>query len=276
VIEPCTIRPFETTEEYHECVALQEATWGGGFTERVSPAILQVAQILGGISAGAYDASGRLVGFVFGLTGVRDGRVVHWSDMLAVRPELRDTGLGRRLKAYQRAELLARGIDTMFWTFDPLQSRNAHLNITRLGAIVREYRINMYGDTDSPLHRGIGTDRFVASWLMDTERVRARLAGVEPEPMEEAPFALDAEGAGTGDHPRPGLLDLSLANGPVRVAIPSGVDNLMDADLELAVAWRTASRAVFEHYFAAGYEVTGFARGEPTSSYYLTKAMDQE
>ena len=101
------IRPFETMEQFRECVALQEATWGHGFSERVSPAILKIGQILGGVSSGAYDADNRLVAFVFGLTGLRDGEVVHWSDMLAVRPEVRDGGLGRRLKAYQRDQVLS-------------------------------------------------------------------------------------------------------------------------------------------------------------------------
>jgi len=93
-MSPYQIRPFKTIEEYRECVALQEETWGQGFTERVAPAILKVAQILGGLSAGAYAADGSLVGFVFGMTGVRDGELVHWSDMLAVRRGLRDSGLG--------------------------------------------------------------------------------------------------------------------------------------------------------------------------------------
>lgn len=278
--ESYTIRPFTSTEEYHECVALQEETWGEGFSERVSPAILKVAQILGGVSAGAYDEADRLVGFVFGLTGIRDGRVVHWSDMLAVRPEARDGGLGRRLKEYQRNRMLDRGIDTIYWTFDPLQARNAHLNITRLGAIVREYRENMYGDTDSPLHRGIGTDRFVALWLLDTERVRRRLAanGASPEspPAADAPFVLAALPEKSGGHPRPGPPDLSPGSDVVRVAIPSHVASLMEDDVELAVEWRRATRSVFEHYLSSGYEVTEFERGPSTSAYVVTRSSRTE
>lgn len=286
-----TIRPFESMEDYGACVELQEATWGDGFSERVSPAILKVGQLLGGVSAGAYDDGGRLVGFVFGLTGVRDGRMVHWSDMLAVRPEIRDAGLGRRLKEYQREDLLSRGVDTMYWTFDPLQSRNAHLNITRLGAVVREYRVNMYGESDSPLHRGIGTDRFVALWLMDSERVRARLAGVGREGRHgredgpsredrggsraEAPFALAAHTPADRAHPEPGDPDLSLGgpsgNDAVRVAIPFDVGSLMDDDLGLAIAWREATRAVFERYLSDGYEVADFTRGRPASAYLLER-----
>lgn len=284
---PYTIRPFSSTEDYRECVALQEATWGQGFSEAVSPAILKVGQILGGVSAGAYDESGRLVGFVFGLTGVRDGRVVHWSDMLAVRPEGRDGGLGRRLKEYQRERMLERGIDTMYWTFDPLQARNAHLNIARLGVVVREYRVDMYGDTDSPLHRGIGTDRFVALWLLDSERVRARLTGGRGDAAPEdspgadvsaagAPFALAAAPESGGKHPRPGAPDLSLGNPAIRVAIPSHVGALMDGDIDLAVEWRLATRRALDHYLSSGYEVSGFERGGRTCAYVVTRRSSTE
>lgn len=266
------IRPLETIEEYHACVALQEETWGHGFSERVSPAILKVGQILGGVSAGAWDEDGTLTGFVFGLTGVRDGEVVHWSDMLAVRRGVRDAGLGRRLKAYQRRVLLERGVEVMYWTFDPLQSRNAHLNFRRLGILVREYRQDMYGDTDSPLHRGIGTDRFVALWQMGSERVRRRLDGEEPTLPDpgDTPRALGAADEGDA-HPRPGVPDLTLDTDRVLVAIPAEISHLMADDLPLAVAWRQATRAVFTHYLHAGWEVREFLRGRRTSDYLLIR-----
>jgi len=270
------IRPFRTMEECHECVALQEDTWGHGFSERVAPAILKVGQILGGVSSGAYDEDGRLVGFVFGLTGLRDGEVVHWSDMLAVRPEIRDAGLGRRLKAYQRDEVMALGIEKMFWTFDPLQSRNAHLNLTRLGAVIREYRIDMYGQTDSPLHRGIGTDRFVPLWQLPTDRVAGRvvndpshafdLASIDPNAIG---VVLDAS-IRSDALPVPGRVDLGLEHEWLSVAIPSDVGSLMERDLGLAQAWRAATRNALTHYLQSGYEVREFARGHRTSKYLLT------
>ena len=111
-----------------------------------------------------------MAGFVFGMTGLQAGEVIHWSDMLAVRPGLQDTGLGARLKAYQRDTLLAMGITRVHWTFDPLESKNAHLNLNKLGAVAGEYVQDMYGQTDSPLHRGIGTDRFFPTWTLDSER----------------------------------------------------------------------------------------------------------
>src|SRR4026209_2359545 len=99
--ESIVIRRVETQAEYEECVRIQDETWGAGFSERVPSAILKVAQYLGGVTAAALDgeaADARILGFVFGMTGIRDGHLVHWSDMLAVRPEARDHGIGRRLK----------------------------------------------------------------------------------------------------------------------------------------------------------------------------------
>jgi len=266
------IRPFRTIREFHDCVALQEETWGHGFSERVAPAILKVAQILGGVSAGAYDSGGSLVGFVFGMTGVRDGEVVHWSDMLAVRRGIRDTGLGTLLKAYQRDTLLGRGITKMFWTFDPLQSRNAYLNFSKLGIVVREYARDMYGQTDSPLHRGIGTDRFVALWLMDSDRVARRVGGRERGPaaedVEGAPVALREQDGGTS-MPEPGTPDLDLQGPRVQVAVPSDISEIMATSMDLAVAWREATRSALTHYLARGYEVREFLRGQRTSHYLL-------
>lgn len=265
------IRPFRTIEEFRECVDLQEETWGHGFSERVAPAILKVAQILGGVSAGAYDADGALVGFVFGMTGVRDGEIVHWSDMLAVRRGLRDSGLGARLKAYQRDALLTRGITRMHWTFDPLQSRNAYLNFSKLGIVVREYARDMYGETDSPLHRGIGTDRFIALWLMDTERVARRLSGDErgPDGRDLASFPAALEAMEGGHAPEPGGVLLGSEAPVVRVAIPADISAIMADSMDAAVAWRESTRTALIHYMDRGYEVRELVRGERTSHYLL-------
>ena len=277
-VDAYTIRPFATTEEYRECVALQEATWGEGFSERVSPAILKVAQILGGVAAGAYDADGRLVGFVFGMTGLRHGEIAHWSDMLAVLPEARDAGLGRRLKAYQRDQVMARGVETMYWTFDPLQARNAYLNLTKLGAVVREYEVNMYGDTDSPLHRGIGTDRFIALWLLSSPRVVERMAvssersGRRPVSVcDEMDVGIALQADVSAGPPRPSPPFLGVGHDCVGVQIPSDIGGIMKDDMTLAQRWREATREVFLHYLAAGYEVSGFVRENRVSSYLLSR-----
>jgi predicted GNAT superfamily acetyltransferase len=270
-----TIRAFETIEEFQECVELQEDTWGHGFSERVAPAILKVSQILGGIAAGAYSEAGDLDGFVFGMTGLREGEIVHWSDMLAVRGPARDRGLGTCLKAYQREQVLPLGVEKMHWTFDPLQSRNAYLNFAKLGIVVREYAEDMYGQTDSPLHRGIGTDRFIALWLLMSHRVVYRLSGAAPPhaPPERAVSVLGASGEGA--LPRPGEPDVSRGNDELLVTIPSDIAAIMDDSMDLALEWRRATRTVFVHYLAAGYEVKEIFRGERTSQYMLVQTDDE-
>ena len=275
------IRPFRTIEEYRDCVQLQEDTWGEGFSERVSSAVLIVSQRLGGVAAGAYDGSGALVGFVFGMTGLQDEVPVHWSDMLAVRPELRDTGLGRTLKWHQRKVLMERGVNTMFWTFDPLQSRNAHLNLNRLGVVVQEYAVNMYGaETDSPLHAGIGTDRFIPMWKLDSDRViecweaelRRRAGGsTSPPPTVEEPKEIGTalKHEAEGNLPLPATPELDRDASVLAVSIPADIQAVQSVSREAAVAWRNATRSVFEHYLSRGYEVRKLVRGSPCSRYLM-------
>ena len=172
------LRPLTSAADYAACVELQRATWGQGFAEAVPGSILKICQKVGGVAAGAFDPEGRLLGFVFGLTGVRGGRLAHWSHMLAVAPAARDLGIGARLKRFQRDLLLPLGIESVLWTYDPLEARNAHLNLNRLGAEVAEYVEDMYaGEMGSELAEGIGTDRFIVDWRIDGERVRRALAG---------------------------------------------------------------------------------------------------
>jgi predicted GNAT superfamily acetyltransferase len=266
-----TIRSFSTLDEYRECVAFQEETWGSGFSERIPVAILKVSQRLGGIAAGAYDWDNRLVGFVFGMTGWEDGKPVHWSDMLAVRPDARGTGVGRRLKEHQRDKLLAQGIELMYWTFEPLESRNAYLNVARLGAVVREYARDMYGDTDSPLHQGIGTDRLIARWEMTSDRVAQRLAGggtsmtTLPPSTERALDVADPSAEITA----PGNPKLNLTAPWVAVAIPDAIQQAKDLSQELAASWRYMTRTTLTHYLDRGYEVRELVREGSYSSYLL-------
>ncbi len=229
--DPVTIRRVETLAEYHECVAIQRETWGTDFHERVPATILLVTQKLGGVCAAAFAPDGRssrMLGFVFGMTGIRDGRLAHWSDMLAVRAEARGSGLGERLKRYQRDLVRAIGVETMYWTFDPLQARNAHLNLNRLGARAAEYVPNMYGgDTGSPLHGALETDRFVAAWDLGPT------GGVATVPDDSAAI--------------------------VRVPVPRDVDAL---PYDERAAWRARTRDAILSYFARGYGVVGFRRGD--------------
>ena len=155
-----TVRSLTRIEEFRACVALQEATWGQD-GETVPVSLLVAATRVGGLALGAYDVRETLLGFVFGLAGTDAQGALHLSHMLAVRTDVRGSGIGRALKERQRAELARRGVNRIAWTFDPLQSRNAHLNINRLGARVVDYVDDMYGVTRSPLHLGMATDRLI-------------------------------------------------------------------------------------------------------------------
>lgn len=269
-----TIRPFRTHQDYEACIALQEATWGTGFSERVPMALMIVSQRLGGVAAGAFDDDGSLAGFIFGLSGIENGSPVHWSDMLAVRTDCRGRGLGIRLKSYQRNVVLENGIRRMYWTFDPLESQNAYINLARLGIVAREYVENMYGQTDSPLHRGIGTDRFVALWQLDAARVERRLAGEEsPAAIEElagVPRVLDCTPASPSGWPEPEARETPRAD-QVLAAIPSNIQALKAATPELAVRWREATRSVLRSYLSNGYEVCELIRGARVSHYLLRR-----
>ena len=266
-----TIRPFDTIEEFEECVCLQEEVWGDNFSDRVPLAILKVSQRLGGIAAGAYDDNGKLAGLIYGMTGVEEGEIIHWSDLLAIRPELRNSGLGARLKAYQREELLVAGITRVRWTFDPLESKNAHLNLNKLGAFAREYVEDIYGQTTSILHQGIGTDRFVPTWILDSERVIQRLEkgqqGPEIGADEGAVLALNT--VNDKGIIFPGEPDLSLDASRILVPIPLSIQELKKESLESAVLWRQATRAVFSYYLSKGYEVRELYRRQHHSEYLL-------
>jgi predicted GNAT superfamily acetyltransferase len=260
-------------DELRACVSLQEEIWGREFGEIVPPSMLMIAGMLGGVTAGAFDENGVLDAFVFGLTGVKDAELVHWSDMLAVRGGVRDRGLGGELKRFQRRVLLERGIRKMFWTVDPLQARNAHLCFAKLGVVVREYIRDMYPLSASPLHRGIGTDRFLSLWLLDSTRVNDRVEGREEGPDIEVsdgvPVALDARASGA--LPEPGEPRLDLDEERLTVAIPADISRIMSESMDLAVQWRTATRAALTHYLERGWEVREALRGESVSRYLLVR-----
>jgi predicted GNAT superfamily acetyltransferase len=170
------IRKCEALEEMHACFALQKEVWRFSDAELVPVRIFVLATKIGGHVIGAFDGR-ELIGFAVAIPGMRGGHSYLHSHMLAVRQQYRNRGLGRRMKLFQREEALARGFELMEWTFDPLEIKNAYLNIEKLGAIARRYNVNQYGITSSPLQGGLPSDRLVAEWWMKAERVTALLAG---------------------------------------------------------------------------------------------------
>ncbi len=178
--ESILLRKCDSLEEMRACVALQKEVWGFSDIELVPLRMFVVAQRVGGQVIGAFDDN-QLVGFAFAIPGIHGRHSYLYSHMLAVRKQYRNAGLGRRLKLFQREDALARGFDLMEWTFDPLEIKNAYLNIEKLGAIARRYNLNQYGITSSPLQGGLPTDRLVAEWWLKSKRVEALLqTGAKP------------------------------------------------------------------------------------------------
>lgn len=253
-----TIRHFASHADRAKCVELQELTWGKGFTEKIPAAMLLVAQETGGITAGAFDESGALLGFVFGVTGLRHGKLAHWSDMLAVRKDAEGFHIGEQLKEYQRAHCRSLGIDAIHWTYDPLVARNAHLNLSRMGARVERFVPAMYGEgTNSPLQGDMPTDRFIVSWAVEPSDAARPLSEIPPDAVP----VVDRDAT-----------QLALASAArVTVRVPRDITALASSDLTTARRWRYATRAVFEHYLGRGYAVRGFTKDADGGTYLLER-----
>ena len=178
-----TIRKCEALEDMQACFTLQKEVWKFSDADLVPVRMFVVASKIGGHVIGAFVPKEderceekELIAFALAIPGMRNGYCYLHSHMLAVRQRYRNGGLGRRMKLYQREDALARGFELMEWTFDPLEIKNAYLNIEKLGAIARRYNVNQYGITSSPLQGGLPTDRLVAEWWMKSKRVEAVLA----------------------------------------------------------------------------------------------------
>lgn len=177
------VRALTTIDEFEEAVALQKQIWGFADIELLPRRLFVVANKIGGQTMGAFD-KGRMVAFLIAIPGLKQGGKYYLhSHMTGALPEYRDKGLGRMLKLMQRDEALARGIELVEWTFDPLELRNAYFNIEKLGAVVRRYVLNQYGTTSSHLHGGLPTDRCIAEWWLGQPRVHAIL---ERQPIDRS------------------------------------------------------------------------------------------
>jgi predicted GNAT superfamily acetyltransferase len=242
-IETLRIARLTTLDEFDRCVELQLAVWKYEAADLVPRRMFLLADRIGGQVFGAFDeaAGGSMIGFAMGLPGYRNGMAYLHSHMLAVLPEYRNAGIGRRLKLAQRDDAVARGIELMEWTFDPLEIKNAYLNIARLGVICRRYARDFYGPSSSPLQGGLPTDRLYAEWWLRSGRVRRILnADTEMEAARES-----SEGAAQG-----------------RVMVPRDIAS-WKADPERraeALDLQTKNREALEAAFAEGLAVTGYER----------------
>jgi predicted GNAT superfamily acetyltransferase len=269
-------RDLTTLEEYARVVELERVIWGPGYDEVVPVPILAVTVLRGGILIGAF-AGDRMVGFVYSLPGIKHGKPTQWSHMLGVLDEHRNDGTGRRLKLLQRERTLAMGLDLIEWTYDPMQALNAHLNFTKLGVIVDEYEMNVYGTSHSPLHGGNPTDRFVCEWWIRKPHVERRLLG--PPALTIRTSELSDAGPANRAVPAGEWLvcqgiDLALDMRRLTVEIPTGFTDMLSRAPDLALEWRMATRQIFTAYFARGYRAVEFFLDRPNGkgAYLLSKA----
>lgn len=234
------IRPLYQFEEFVEAVRLQQTIWGFDDIEMLPLRSFVVYEKIGGQLFGAYDGD-EMVAFLIAVPGIKPGpRPYLHSHMLGVLPAYRDAGIGRRLKLRQREEALARGIELIEWTFDPLELKNAFFNLERLGAIVRRYAENQYGLTASPLHGGLPTDRCIAEWWIDSPRARAVLAG-----------------------------ETVARRTTERIVFPSDMARIRSEDPGRAREIQKINGEKFQRAFERGLAVTGFERSETEGIYLL-------
>jgi predicted GNAT superfamily acetyltransferase len=276
-LTPYHVRPLTTIEECRQVVALEREVWGYTDSEDVvPPPVLIVSIKRGGILLGAFATADALKGFVYSMPSIVQGRPAQWSHMLGVAADARGAGLGLRLKVAQREAALDLGIDLIEWTFDPLQTTNAHLNFARLGVVAEEYVENVYGDSSSPLHRGVATDRLIAQWRLREPHVERRLSAPDgllarDSTVGAAPV-INPSAAGA-DWRRPGPADLAVDARRVLVEVPVGFSDMLRRDPPLAIDWRTATRDIFTTYFARGYCAVDFFRGPDAGHYLLAQKV---
>jgi predicted GNAT superfamily acetyltransferase len=241
------IRRLTELFEFDLCVEIETAVWGYDPADMIPRRMFLLASRIGGQVMGAF-AGGTMAGFAMALPGYRHGHSYLHSHMVGVLPEYRNLGLGRRLKLAQREDALARGFELMEWTFDPLEIKNAHLNIARLGAIVRRYKRNFYGSSSSPLQGGLPTDRVYAEWWLRSRRVCSVLAG---------------------EQPRFEILE--------QVNVPAEIYQWKASDAHRTEARRiqASNAAALEDAFARGHSVLGYQRNSEGDGSFLLGVWDE-
>ncbi|HVF92538.1 MAG TPA: GNAT family N-acetyltransferase [Blastocatellia bacterium] len=275
------IREARTEDDYHAIEDIQKEAWGFSDLDVVPMATLVATVHAGGIALGAFEGE-RMIGFAYGFPALEEGRLSIHSHMLAVRNDCRNLQAGFYLKVAQRDLTLGKGVETISWTFDPLQSLNAHLNFNKLGVISRRYIVNFYGEaSSSPLHRGFGTDRLWVSWLLESDRVKSRITARELTPMP-GNREIDPESRAApllvrrvGDEPRLSDFSAHLSGNSCLIEIPHDINILKDRNPAVGRAWREATRAAFLAALEEGFLVEDLLRRDRASTpgwfYLLTR-----
>ena len=272
------IEPVEDLEGFHACERLQKEVWGFEDLAVVPDHVLLTVVKGGGVLLGAFAEEGgrrEMVGFVLSFFGrTEDGTLKHCSLMAAVKDGWRDKGLGYKLKLAQREHVLRQGVGLITWTFDPLESRNAHFNFNKLGCVAARYLVNYYGSLRDERNRGLPTDRFLCEWHLRAPRVEHRVRegfpGFAEDLAARLPRVLEAQGDG------PGPVKPDVEEERVLVEIPPDFQALKRGSLELALRWRLAAREALSHYMGRGYVATGLLRDRGRSFLLLEKRPLEE
>jgi predicted GNAT superfamily acetyltransferase len=274
--ETFTVRDLKTYDEFLQVRQIQQAVWGFDDPDTgLYPPVLFTASKNGGVVLGAFDREGQMIGYIFSFLGREPGGPLKLcSQTMGVLPEWRSQGVATALKWAQRDRALAAGLSLITWTFDPLESPNARLNMHKLGAISRRYWRNIYGEHFGDLNEGLPTDRLLVEWWIRGRRVEAK-AEVEVEVKVEAEvFVVEGGGASR----RVVAFHTDLDAPCLSVEVPANIQKLKRADMALAHDWRLRVREAFETYLGRGYVVTGFVtRGQGETrrnSYTLSHTTD--
>lgn len=280
---------IETAEQFEECERLQAAIWDADARETIPSHLLITFQRHGGLVLGAFDPAGQMIGFVIGFLGLTapdhlpasHATWQHCSHELGVVREWRGKGVGYQLKLAQRDWVIRQGLDLITWTYDPLETANASLNIGKLGAVCRCYLRNVYGTMADGLNAGLPSDRFEVTWRITgahvTQRLSAGRQSLQLQTLLRSGAVVANPGQVTGDKVvGPGALRRLEAD-QILIEIPAHFQALKKLDLGLAREWRVHSREAFETYFAAGYSVCDVILCEDDDvrrAYYLLQSLD--
>jgi predicted GNAT superfamily acetyltransferase len=278
------IRPLHTIDEYRAAETLQCTVWNIQNIRVVPDAVLLTTQKNGGLVLGAFDMGAgpehaHLVGYLYGFVGLtHDGTVKHCSHQLGVLPGYQDQNVGYRLKLAQREYVLAQGISLITWTYDPLESRNAYLNLHKLGTTCRAYLRNIYGEMRDGLNSGLPSDRFEVEWHINSRHVARRLEAAAPSltldalQQEGVPVLNSAHSDPRTGAPLAPLADpLPIEGARLLIQVPATFQSVKAADLDIAASWRQQTRALFEEAFARNYTATDMLSDGQERYYLLEK-----
>lgn len=280
------IQNIRETQHFYACEEVQRRAWGMDDTSVVPAHLLITAQKNGGLVLGAFNEQGEMTGFLFGFLGAPESgaqdrrvaeRVKHCSHMMGILPEYQGKGIGYLLKLRQREHVLSQGLELVTWTYDPLESLNANLNVRKLGVVCDTYLADVYGQLPFGLNVDLASDRFLVNWWVASRRVKERIEKGPKElsleqVLEGGAKLVNAATVGSDGLLRPSGQDLSIQAKTVVVEVPADFQSIKATDMSLGVDWRRHTRDIFQNYFHAGYIMTEFVsemREGLRHSYYV-------